>query len=197
MIRHQEWAGAYRIVPEELEPKQGPRVLFVGEDNPQTSDPRHALWPVPANGKTGCAGKNLQGRILGLPHGVYYSLWRTNACAIKWSFEDATRRVRYLVEGDHPWRTIVLLGRKVTTCAESVIKKALPAFEKHYHWCEVERAGETVDRYPTLISLPHPSGLTRDWNDEANIDRAREILMSVETEVPWGSLGKVPVDGDA
>ena len=39
-----------------------------------------------------------------------------------------------------------------------------------------------------LVSLPHPSGLCRAWNEPSAVARARDILRRACPDVPWGEL---------
>lgn len=194
-IVHHCWSNAYRIADNSIPPFDGFRVLLVGEDNPQNTDPRYALWPVPKRGSPWCAGRNLQAKILALGHHHYYALWRTNLClapgAPTWNLNFANARARHLATGHHPWHTIVALGRKVTTSFERAIGHEIPTWSWIPHW--TESGIQDSDSYFTIVSLPHPSGRARDWNDPANCMRAQELLREVEPDVPWGELGRIPV----
>lgn len=193
-VRHQLWREATRVVPDGASLYDMPRILLLGEDNPQSSKLEHALWPVPSTGKTGCAGKNLQSKILAISHVHYYALWRTNLCNPTWDVKQATDRMEELISAYNPWRTIVLLGRKVAKVAETEVDLHI----KPWTWHPVFRTWEhddlgTMEAVIKLVALPHPSGLTRDWNEPANFVRAQHLLAEVAPEVPWGELGRIPV----
>lgn len=191
-IVHHSWADCCRIGPESQSSFDGYRVLLVGEDNPQNVRSEYALWATPSKEKRGCAGKNLQSKILGLGHSDYYALWRTNLCTNPpgWVRYSAETRMAHLLSGAHPWRTVVCLGRKVTSCAEAAAGFEIPTWTWAPLWSELD----TGDVHIAVVSIPHPSGLCREWNDPASVERARALLREVEPEVPWGSLGTIPVD---
>ncbi len=196
IMRTEAWAGAYRIVPSTANTFDPPRILLLGEDNPQSAKPEHALWPIPSTGKSGCAGKNLQSKILGVPHATYYSLWRTNLCNPTWNLNVATARAAHLLFDHHPWTTIVLLGRKVAKRVESVVEADIRIQPWTWHpvfSVVVDDLGDKVDRVLKLVAMPHPSGLTRDWNDPASYVRAQRLMSEVAPEVSWGSIGRIPV----
>lgn len=160
-------------------------VLLVGEDNPQSSDPRMALWASP----TGCAGDRLRG-ILGLPHVAYYAMWRTNLCNPTWSRPMAESRARELLYGTNPWRTVVLLGSKVAGVATKVLGTPIAPMAWVPHWYEDDDGEHEV----SVACIPHPSGRNLFWNDAGNRPRARELLAKVAPSIPWGSLGEVPAE---
>lgn len=134
-------------------------VLLLGEDNPQSPLDEHALWPHTPN----VAGGRLQ-RILGLPIHDYLGTWRTNLVleAQVWDRKTAKARVLELWGAvDPPWDVIVLLGAKVSA-AYGFMGGPAPCSE---------RRGNL-----TLVSVPHPSGRARAWNDGSMIGRVRAIL---------------------
>ena len=156
------------------------KILLVGEDNPLSDDPRYSLWPDPPR----CAGHNLQSKILGLSMGTYLATWRTNLCVGAWDDRAAHARALELGRSEHPWRTIVLLGRRVAQAFAPWTGRVLGSFEQRY-------LGETemeVEEYPTIVSLPHPSGRCLLWNVPQNIVSARMVLHHVEPAMPWGEL---------
>lgn len=142
-------------------------VLFVGEDNPQSSDPRHALYPYPPR----CAGERLCNQILGLDTATYLACWRTNLCAGRWSKPQARVRAELLLNTYiGPWRVIVLLGAKVreafSVADQEVIK--IPVFFSAYS-----------SAVRTLVSLPHPSGRNLVWNNPAAGESAHKLLRDL------------------
>ncbi len=143
------------------------RVLLVGEDNPQSSAPEHALFPYPE----GCAGNRLM-KILGLRPATYLALWRTNLCSPRWSKKDAASRMIHLTWPDAPWDTIVLLGRKCADVFSAWHDVAPFATVRHD---VVGMNGAIEDRHKTfqVVSLPHPSGRNLLWNDPRSAATAR------------------------
>ena len=201
-VVHHCWSEAYRVGPEGGG-ADACRVLLVGEDNPQSAKPQHALWPIPSKGSPGCAGRNLQSKILRVAHSTYYGLWRTNLCLPRlveyeghgsgemvpgrWNLDEARRRATILSLRAVPWRTIIMLGRKVAGAFEWATGEAVKQWEWSIVWNDVE------DDWIKLVALPHPSGLTRAWNDPASYDRALDLLQRAAPSAPWGELGRIPV----
>ena len=148
-----------------------PGVLLLGESNPYGSDPTYSLYCYPV----GCAGYNLR-RILGLPQHQYLGLHRGNLCDGPWSMKEARRRAALLVaDPSAPWRTIVMLGRKVA----DAFNYEQPFFT---HGIVARTDGEM-----RLVSLPHPSGRNAgSWTGNAR-ERAREILREIAPAIAWGS----------
>ena len=150
------------------------RVLLLGEDNPYGANPDFALYCYPV----GCAGYRLR-RILGLPQHQYLALHRKNLCDGSWSKESAKKRAFELLAPEAEWRTIVLLGRKVTETFERLAldnEKLVPFSTR------------ACCPGMTLVSLPHPSGRNAAaWSNPQLHERARQILRDLAPEVPWGS----------
>jgi len=122
-----------------------------------------ALWPFPV----GVAGDRLAHRILRLKTSTYLQLWRTNLCNPRWSAPLAARRAQVLLAAiGELWDVIVLLGRKVATMFDY-------------------RRGFYTYQGP-LVSIPHPSGVSREWNDPDAAQVARMMLYQVAPAVPWG-----------
>lgn len=175
---------AYRIDSEGAD-LAGPRVLLLGEDNPYSLDPRLALWPAPA----GTSGDRLR-RVLGLPYDAYYSLWRANLCSSGWNPTWAAITAANLLRAfdprgaARPWDVVVCLGRKVSRACARVLGASLPTWG-------ILRGARRHDAgaYPevTVISIPHPSGTCRAWNDIGAVSRARDLLREVAPHVTWGS----------
>jgi hypothetical protein len=148
-----------------------PLIVIVGEVNPISMDPRYALYDEPV----GSAGGRLRRIILGLPRRMYFDaavFERGNLCTGAWSAPAARARAVAVLE-HWPDATILMLGRKVAT-----------AFAR--------AAGAPVvapfTRDGRLVSIPHPSGLCRDWYAAGAVDRARMLLAEAHPEIPWGSL---------
>lgn len=151
-------------------------VVLVGELNPLSSHPSDALVPWP----NGCAGHRLM-RILGLEEPDYLAIARLNLCSGRWSRDSANLRANWLVN-QHVGRddVLVMLGRKVA----GAFCYQLPSFTH-----EVRDYGLIEKNELTLVSLPHPSGLCRAWNDPGATERARELMSRVEPSVAWGETG--------
>lgn len=140
------------------------RPLLVGEDNPYSADPRHALSPYPERS----AGFRLATVILGMNRAQYLRTFdRVNLCAHgKWSGRIASKTADRLLQDDR--EHVVLLGRKVAAafgCGDH------PAFSTRPLVCGT-----------MLYLLPHPSGLSRAWNEPGAIERARELLAPLLIE---------------
>lgn len=144
-----------------------------------------ALYHLPE----GAAGDRLR-RITQLHAFTYLGLWRANLCAGKWSAPRARERAHRLLSGPfhlsadspewRPWDTVVMLGRKVARSFAAVLR-ATAAVEPF------NAAVFTVHGLPvTLVSLPHPSGLSRAWNDPDAPGSARATLRAHAPGVPWG-----------
>lgn len=177
-------AGATRIGrTDDADDSLGVSVLLVGEDNPYSADPSLALWPLPRN----AAGHRLQSKILALDMLTYFSLWRTNLCpSSTWSAMAAWRRaVDLLYANEPPWSTIVCLGRKVTDAVARVTDIELPTWTWYPLFLSLP---PEADRVIKIVSIPHPSGRSRAWNDPASAPRARALLAEVAPGVPWGEL---------
>ncbi len=182
---------AFRVTPEACG-----RVLLVGEDNPLSSAPEHALFCHPP----GCAGARLQSDILGVSRATYLALWRTNLCSPKWSAPAARDRAHDLLfDAARPWSTIVLLGRKVADVFARVLEPSArsPLSGKRAEFSpfsstRLDDRGRWVDHLipqqydVTIVSLPHPSGRNLLWNDARRIADARVLLAEVVPEIAWG-----------
>lgn len=189
----QEHTGAHRY---DVDQHRHCPVLIIGEDNPLSEDPRHALFPYPL----GCAGHRLCEDVLNVDSGYHVATWRTNLCTGRWSVRAARERARELVVSDGvPWRVIVMLGRKVADAFRYVNPAADAPGCVPNEACEVfgtQRVLHRIGEHPgpgranldwiTLVSLPHPSGRNRIWNDPSNFTRARALLAHVCPE--WYTL---------
>lgn len=157
-----------------------PSVLFVGEDNPQSSESRHALYPYPS----GVAGDRLARLVLGVLGRRLLKQWRTNLCNPTWNVKLARKRARVLTglddeyHGELPWDRYVLLGAKVSGVFSDLLKIELPEFSM------IEHAGMR------LLRLPHPSGRCRAWNDPNSTLRARAVMREFAPEIFVGPDGQ-------
>lgn len=133
------------------------RPLLVGELNPHSDDPRLALYPAPVFP----SGWRLA-QILGMGCAEYLERFeRTNLCSGFWSTEVAERRARQLARQGRP---IVMLGRRVATSFG------------HADLSFFRVVGHGGRRFALL---PHPSGLSREWNDPASVRKARMIVSKL------------------
>ena len=131
--------------------------LLVGESNPYGADPRYALYPLPK----GSAGDRLCRLVLQMGLREYVKAFeRVNLCAGPWSTpgaREAARRIflarDYLKDGSQ----VVMLGAKVTN-----------AFGFNF--------APFVVYAERFVCLPHPSGLSRAWNDPGSYALARSTL---------------------
>lgn len=153
-------------------------VLLVGEDNPQSQDPYFSLWNEPP----GCAGHRLQEAIFVLTPSVYRSIWRTNLCVGSWDRDAAELRCFDLIASDCPWSVLVLLGRRVAVSFRSVLGRALAPFER--------LAAQKYGRDLTFVSLPHPSGRCREWNDSSSYLLTSRIMGEVAPWLSWGGISR-------
>lgn len=130
---------------------------LVGENNPYGPEERFALYHEPPES----AGGRLCRLVLGLEPHVYRALYvRRNLLAQpKWSVP-AAREAAKRIASESGGATLVLLGAKV--CAAF----GFP-FVPFTHAREVAR---------TTVVLPHPSGLSRAWNEPGAFERARECM---------------------
>jgi hypothetical protein len=134
------------------------RTILVGEANPYGGDPAYALYPLPVNS----AGGRLCRLIMGLEVRDYLQRFnRRNLCATKWSMPEA-RRTAGEILGAPSGCTVVLFGAKVCS-----------AFDRGFNPYTIER-DPGLSR--TLVILPHPSGLSRAWNEPGSFERARRVL---------------------
>ncbi len=137
-----------------LHAAEGPvKPLLVGEANPYGADPAFALNPLPEHASGGRLA-----RILGLSRGDYLRIFdRRNLCPTTWSVPVARREAEAIMRV--LGRDVVLLGSKVAQ-----------AFGLRY---------EPFTTRGRLHLLPHPSGLSRAWNDPESIPRARALLAGL------------------
>lgn len=157
-----------------------PLVVLVGESNPYGADPRNALlnWPRTS------AGSRLQRLVLGLPENVYLSerIERGNLCAGPWSMPRARAQAAKVIE-HRRGAVVVMLGRKVATAfARAGIRPPGQAVTIPEPFSMVHSS------VGTFVSLPHPSGLCRIWDEPGAFERARTILREAAPHLPWGSL---------
>ena len=169
-------------------------VLLVGEDNPQSSEPHYALFPYPE----GCAGHRLAEHITGMGSANQLATWRTNLCNPRWSTPKAVERAHDLLfYADRPWTTIVALGKKVADAFQRVLKPSAPELKLEpftAHLLDMrgryigprKREDKPLEMDITLVSIPHPSGRNRIWNDPSQSARAKQLLaLAAPTWFGW------------
>jgi hypothetical protein len=149
------------------------RLLLIGEDNPYGSND-FALYHLPR----GASGDRLR-RIMGVPDHVYEKFDKLNLCEGGWDRVAALKRAAEIYRErwsayDSLERSSVLLlcGAKVRECFKG--PDPLTA-----------RADGTMH----LISIPHPSGRCREWQDPRTAARVRYLLRIYVPEVEWGQEG--------
>src|ERR1019366_478944 len=121
-------------------------------------DPRYALYPLPK----GSAGDRLCRLVLQMGLREYVNTFdRVNLCAGKWSVKAARARAGELL-ASRDAGAVVLLGARVCN-----------AFMLAFVPFSVVQGGRL-----SVVILPHPSGLSRAWNEPGAYDRARSVLVS-------------------
>lgn len=168
---------AFRSAPEACG-----RILLVGEDNPISAAPEHALYCGPE----GCSGWRLQEKIFGLPRLQYLALWRTNLCVGGWSAKKARERARELTPPNTPWKLVIMLGRKVASAFSQIVPGDSPPFQ-----VRASNAGWPLDDREDLfrfLSLPHPSGINARSYTAPAIADTRQIMRKLAPDLAWGTV---------
>lgn len=143
------------------------RPLLVGESNPYSDNPAHALMPSPA----GSAGARLADH-LGLPPHVYLAMFdRVNLLPsrARWSAGWARQCAAGVRAVYHDAKVVLLLGARVA---------AAFGLEDLRVW------HSRVVRGVRYYRLPHPSGRSRVWNDRRSRVAARGLLRRVLRQWP-------------
>ena len=175
-----EHLGATRVAMEN-EPASCARILLVGEDNPQSSAPEHALYPHPER----CAGERLCNTILRLDEDVYLACYRTNLCHDgSWNIKKARERAVTLTGPEVPWDTVGMLGAKVLKVFQSEFKDT-PALDlgtmKPF---QIRGPLPPIATFTLrLLYLPHPSGRNLMYNSQAVRDNARDALRCLHRDL--------------
>jgi hypothetical protein len=123
------------------------------------------MFPHPA----GSAGGRLLA-VSGMPVEAYLGrLVRANLCRSKFRVSEARESARALYQ---KWRTageprtrLVLCGRRVVDAFVDVLEMPSDPWFQRRVWAGIEYA-----------AIPHPSGRCREYNDPANVARAREVV---------------------
>lgn len=146
-------------------------VLLVDEVNPYAgaSGRDHALYPSPH----GSAGHRLCHTILGLEVRYYLRHYhRVNLCRGRWDLAAARQHAERLRDDlhDFAWDGAILCGAKVSL--------AFGLKFEPFSVVQELRLAETYGRDSTVAFavLPHPSGLSRLWNEPGSYRRARALL---------------------
>lgn len=149
-----------------------PRVLVVGELNPFGADPKFALFHRPRQS----SGNRLR-CILGLNDFQYMKMLdKVNLCTGRWSQSSAGESASEILDKLElcKYEVVILLGAKV----RKAFGKAAPTkffSSRSLPLSEVK-----------MVSIPHPSGRCRVWNEANSWKRARDVVKGV---APWLPIG--------
>lgn len=142
--------------------------LLVGECNPWQGDEESAMYFALHPDPPHASGGRLCYFVMGLDERTYLrSFDRTDLCFPKWSLPAARKKAAALVSERTRDDVIVLCGAKVAA-----------AFGLTSEPFAIRRFPTEFDALslPTLVTLPHPSGLCRTWHQPGAVDKARAIL---------------------
>ena len=145
--------------------------LIVGEANPYQTDPRlaqhYAMYPYPPR----CAGWRLCHKVMQLEEDEYLRRFdRVNLCNGDWRVFEARRKADDVSRGPDSERAYVLCGARVASTFAFILNRDdFKPFTRHQ---EVN-----YDNRPrSYVIIPHPSGLSRAWNEPGAFERARAVL---------------------
>jgi hypothetical protein len=141
------------------------KLVIVGELNPYGQDPRFALYHLPRH----ASGNRLR-EHLGLSDVEYEKIAKVNLCYGKWSMNAARETVKLI---NSRFDVAVLLGAKVRDAFNG----------PEFYQVDIMEEGRAI----ALVTLPHPSGLNRMWNEPGARERARAVMRVVAPQLPWGS----------
>jgi hypothetical protein len=142
-----------------------PRVWLIGEQNPYGVDPTYALYPLPPHATGGRLA-----RVLGLDDRTYLRAFvrRNLLTADKWSVPAARAAADELLAEHPPDDKLVLLGARVAAAF------GLPFRD---HLFELQRVAVGAARQERhVLVVPHPSGLSREWNDPSAAPRVKAAV---------------------
>jgi hypothetical protein len=147
-------------------------VWLIGEQNPYGANPEHALYPLPEH----AAGARLA-RVLGLQKTEYLRAFvRKNLLTSdRWSVPDARAAARAIL-GEQPEQDrLVLLGARVATAFGVAFRDRL---------CQPPAklllgTPDLFQRARMVVVIPHPSGLSREWNTPGIQDRVRDVVCQL------------------
>lgn len=145
--------------------EQTPSVLVVGESSPYGAE-ADPLGLLPR----GASGDRLR-QVLGLSDVDYLEhVGRRNLCRGFWSEYQARQEARDVLRSSAV-RVVVLLGTKVREAF-----RGPPLY------------GTARREDKVLLTIPHPSGSCRSWNDGDASVKAIGILRKLAPWVPWGGV---------
>ena len=140
--------------------------LLIGEANPYGSNPSYAIYPDPP----GCAGYRLCHKVMGIGEDDYLARFdRVNLCAGKWSGREASTRASALW-CERRAGVFVLLGARVSRAFQWPFE---PFKVRSFSWAPRDMGGSPG---VLVVTLPHPSGLSRAWHVPGAYERARAVL---------------------
>lgn len=167
------------------------QVWLVGEQNPYGSDPTYALYPLPERSAGGrlCA-------VLQMQRTEYLRTFeRANLLDLpRWSAPAARASAALLVGRLGAGDRLVLLGAKVSAAFGLTFRSAL--------WTLRERPVSATAVHEVCV-LPHPSGMSREWNAPHAATWARICVAAVlrrpcpSCGVEHGKCGHQPLRGPA
>lgn len=152
------------------------RLLLLGEVNPLSDDPDHALYDWPR----GCSGHRLRTLVLAVRRATYRDprIHRRNLCVGRFSVGEARvagEATREAQRASRVYDAVVALGARPW---RALGVGELPEFSYTYQ----------PDDGCYYARLPHPSGLCRSWNQAGAFERARDVMRAVYPGIPWGEL---------
>lgn len=158
--------------------------LLVGEANPYQSneaDAMHfALYPEPPN----ASGGRLCRFVMGLDERTYLRAYdRIDLCHPHWSLPHAREHAARLLAARREGDVLVLCGAKVANafCVAYAPFTMTAGVHNTFGTFAARQHG------PTIVVLPHPSGLNRMWHVPGAVDRARAILREAGVLPPQTS----------
>lgn len=141
-------------------------LVFVGEVNPLSTNPRHALLDRPE----GSSGDRLRRLICRMRRTTYCRLGKVDLFDQDLDFWRAKGRTVDLFELGFP---LVALGARVANLLSLANQ---PLYQP------------SVGPLGRVIVLPHPSGRNRAWSTPGEFDRAHQALRDFAPDIPWGDL---------
>lgn len=141
------------------------RVWLIGENNPYGPDPRFALYCEPPHS----AGGRLRRLILGMTERDYLrSFERRNLLAQdRWSAPAARAAAAALRAQMTAEDRVILFGRRVFDAWSAA---------QWWRWRPFEAYLMDSAPHEQVLALPHPSGLSRAWNEPGAFLRARQAV---------------------
>jgi hypothetical protein len=141
------------------------RVWLIGENNPYGPDPRFALYCEPPHS----AGGRLRRLVLAMTERDYLrSFERRNLLSQdRWSVPAARKAAADLRAQMTEDDRVILFGRRVFDAWTAPLGWKWRPFEAYLM--------DPLSR-EQILALPHPSGLSRAWNEEGAFARARLVV---------------------